>query len=107
MKGIEYITQLNGWTVTELAEKMGLGRSTVAMWFSSRKIPKKHLPKLVELFEIDAKYFDKEIDEVEKLKVQQIKLVRELEHAYKTSSGSVIMCNHKQIMNLNSDLSKL
>jgi len=74
IKGVEYVTQLKGWTVTELAEKIGLARPTVALWLKGRKIPKKHLPKLVELFGIDAEYFDKELDEVDKLRIQKKKL---------------------------------
>ena len=60
---------------TELSEKLGIKKQNISRWFKGeRKIPEKYLTKLSEIFEIDASYFQKELNEIDKLEIQKIRL---------------------------------
>lgn len=49
------------------------------MWIKGKQnIPKKYLPVLSDLFQLKAKYFTKELDDIDKLEIQKEKLKKEL-----------------------------
>lgn len=80
MKGLEYIINLRGISITDVGEKLGVARQNVHQWISgARKIPKKYLPILHEIFELPEELFDKEFSEIDKLKVQSLELSKEIE----------------------------
>lgn len=59
----------------ELAEKLGIKKQNINMWVKRKqKIPKKYLPVLEEIFKLDQIYFQKELNEIEKLEIQKEKL---------------------------------
>lgn len=78
MLGLEYILEEFGMSKAELAEKLKIDRANITMWLSGvRPIPKKHLPKLVAIFNLPENYFCEQIDKERKLEIQNVKLTRE------------------------------
>lgn len=79
MNGLEYILGLYNMQHIELAEKLGIKKQNINMWIKGKQnIPKKYLPVLEELFNIDKEFFIKNLDEVEKLEIQKEKLKHDL-----------------------------
>lgn len=69
----------------ELAQYLGIKKQNINMWIKGKqKIPKKYLPILEELFHIDAAYFIKELNDIEKLEIQKEKLKRDLQPIIKS-----------------------
>jgi plasmid maintenance system antidote protein VapI len=63
----------------ELAEKLGIKKQNINLWIKKKQnIPKKYLPVLEELFGLNKEYFQKELNELEKLEIQKEKLKKEL-----------------------------
>lgn len=84
MIGLEYILNLYNIQHIELADKLGIRKQNINMWIKRRQnIPKKYLPILEEIFKLDAKYFTKELDEIDKLEIQKEKLKMELKPVIK------------------------
>ncbi|MFP4698347.1 MAG: YdaS family helix-turn-helix protein [Eubacteriales bacterium] len=84
MIGLEYILGLYGIQHVELAEKLGIKKQNINMWIKRKQnIPKKYLPVLEELFGLDKNYFNKEINEIEKLEIQKEKLKQDLKPVIK------------------------
>lgn len=74
----------------ELAETLGIKKQNINMWIKGKqKIPKKYLPILEEIFSVNAEYFTKELDEIEKLEIQKEKLKTDLQPIIK---------NHRTIL---------
>lgn len=75
MIGIEYVLKLFEMTQQELADKLEIKRQNIDSWIrNQRNIPKKHLPKLVDIFNIPEEYFQKELETKDKEKIQMMKL---------------------------------
>lgn len=75
MIGIEYLCNLNNITYAELSRDLGISRQSIALWINGkRRIPPKHYEKLKEIFKVPEEYFKKELDELDKLQLQRIKL---------------------------------
>lgn len=76
MFGLEFLCNLYNMQQTELAEKLGMSKQIVNIWIKkTRPIPKKYYGKLSEIFAgLDAKYFSKELTELDKLEIQMHKL---------------------------------
>lgn len=76
MNGLEYVLKLYNVTQQELADNLGIKQQNIDLWIrdKSRKIPKKHLPKLAEIFNIPEEYFQKELSYNDKEKIQMMKL---------------------------------
>ncbi len=80
MIGLEYILGLYNLQHIELAERLGIKKQNVNLWIKGKQnIPKKYLPILEALFNVDAGYFPKEVDEIEKLEIQKEKLKKDLQ----------------------------
>jgi len=78
--GLEYILDLYGMQHIELAEKLGIKKQNINLWIKGKQnISKRHLPTLENIFGIEAKYFSKELTELEKLEIQKEKLKRDLQ----------------------------
>lgn len=79
MIGLEYILKISGMGNTELAERLGIKKQNISRWFKGeRKIPVKYLPTLIELFQVDEKYFQKELNEIDKLEIQKIRMENDI-----------------------------
>lgn len=77
--GLEYILSLYNIKHLELAETLGIKKQNINMWVKGKQnIPKKYLPVLEELFDINREYFTKELSEVEKLEIQKEKLKKDI-----------------------------
>ncbi|UZT06191.1 hypothetical protein ONV75_16550 [Clostridium sp. LQ25] len=79
MIGLEYILGIYNMQHIELAEKLGIRKQNINLWIKKKQnIPKKYLPVLEELFGLKQEYFQKELNELEKLEIQKEKLKKEL-----------------------------
>ncbi|MDK2828906.1 MAG: hypothetical protein PWP67_1719 [Clostridium butyricum] len=79
MIGLEYILGIYNMQHIELAEKLGIRKQNINLWIKKKQnIPKKYLPVLEELFGLNKEYFQKELNELEKLEIQKEKLKKEL-----------------------------
>lgn len=77
--GLEYILNLYNMQHIELAEILGIKKQNINMWVKGKQnIPKKYLPVLEELFQLDRNYFTKELNEIDKLEIQKEKLKKDL-----------------------------
>ena len=75
MIGLDYILKLYNITEQKFADKLGIKKQNINYWVTGkRNIPKKYLPKLVEIFNIPEKYFQKELTDIEELEVHKIKI---------------------------------
>ena len=84
MIGLEYLCNINNIEFKDLASELGLGKSTVSNWIAGRrKISEKYYEKLKEVFKVPEEYFQKELDELDKLQLQRIKLENDaVEYTY-------------------------
>ena len=74
MNGIEYVLKLYDMTQQELADKLEIKRQNIDSWIrGKRNIPKKHLPKLAEIFNIPEEYFQKELIDADIYRIQLYK----------------------------------
>lgn len=87
MIGLEYICGLYNKKFSTLAEELGISRQVVNGWIKSRrKISIKYIPKLVEMFNVEEEYFQKELDDVDQIEIQQKKIRNELiEYKYEST----------------------
>jgi len=75
MIGFEYICNLFNKKYINIAIELCIAKQTINSWTSGkRKIPKKYIPILSEKFNIPKEYFQKEINDLDKIKIQKIKL---------------------------------
>lgn len=75
MIGLEYVLKLWDMQQDELAERLGIKKQNINYWVTGkRNIPKKHLPKLVEIFNIPQVFFQKELTDIEELQIHKIKI---------------------------------
>lgn len=98
MIGLDYILKLYNITQQELADKLGIKQQNIDLWIrdKNRKIPKKHLPKLVEIFNIPEKYFQKELTDIDKLIIQKGKLERELKPQIKKYQTRLVLSENSE-----------
>ncbi|MBV4450027.1 helix-turn-helix domain-containing protein [Clostridium tyrobutyricum] len=84
MIGFEYICNLFNKKYINIAKELGITRQTINSWTSGkRKIPKKYIPILSEKFNVPQEYFQKEINDIDELQIQKIKLNNEIKkHEY-------------------------
>lgn len=79
MIGFEYILQLHNVSLTELSKELGMARTNFYNWIDGkRKIPDKYIEILSNKFKIPEEYFQKELDDIDKLQIQKIKLNNEI-----------------------------
>lgn len=90
MKGLEYIASLRGLSITDVGDRLGVARQNVHQWISgARKIPKKYLPVLKEAFELPEEFFDKELTEIDKLKIKSLEFSKEIEKSKHVISEAI------------------
>lgn len=82
MIGLYFIRKLYNMSMDELAHNLNITKQTVSKW-EKRKIPisDKRLNQLSNLFNIQEKYFQKELNEIDELEIQNIKLNNELKNS--------------------------
>ncbi len=79
MIGLEYVLNLYNMQHQELAEKLGIKKQNINLWIKGKQdVSKKHLPKLSEIFNLPEEYFQKKLNDVDKLTIQQMKIRNEL-----------------------------
>ncbi|MBY9078929.1 AAA family ATPase [Paenibacillus sp. CGMCC 1.18879] len=81
--GIEYISKIFNIAYKELAIKLGVTAQQINDWVNGRrKIPDNHLDALQKIFEIPSAFFDKELDDIDIIQIQEIKLKNDKERVY-------------------------
>lgn len=99
MIGLEYILSLYNMAHIELAEKLGIKKQNINMWIKGKqKIPKKYLPILQEIFNIEKELFQKELTEIEKLEIQKEKLKKDLNPAIEKHEQQFLIGEHDDIV---------
>lgn len=82
MIGLEYILNLYNMQHQELAKKLGIKKQNINLWIKGKQnVSKKYLPVLSKIFNIPEKYFQKELDEIDRMEIQNIKLNSELKNS--------------------------
>jgi len=80
MKGLGYIRQNTKLTLEDVATQLGVSKQFVSDWETGRKnIPAKHLPKLQEIFGVPEQYYQKELSEIDKLRIENYHFERAIE----------------------------
>jgi plasmid maintenance system antidote protein VapI len=80
MIGLEYILNLYDVQHQTLAEKLGIKKQNINLWVKGKQsISKKYLPVLSEMFGVDEMYFQKELNELDRLILQKEKLQKDIE----------------------------
>lgn len=75
MIGLDYILKLWDMQQDELAKRLGIKKQNINYWVTGkRNIPKKYLPKLVEMFKLKEDYFQKELTDIEEFEIHKIKI---------------------------------
>ena len=78
--GLEFVLGLYNMQHVELAEKLGIKKQNINMWVKQKQnIPKKYLPVLEELFQVNKDLLSRELTELEKLEIQKEKLKKDLQ----------------------------
>lgn len=73
MIGLEFIMNISKRNQREVADILGIKKQNIDAWISEkRKIPEKHLPKLVEIFKIPKEFYQKELTQIDKIEVQNM-----------------------------------
>ncbi|MFD1168905.1 helix-turn-helix domain-containing protein [Oceanobacillus caeni] len=92
MIGLKFILDLYGMQHIELAEKLGIKKQNINLWIKGKQnISKKHLPTLENIFGIDAKYFSKELTDIDKLEIQKEKLKQDLHPVIMKHEGQFLI----------------
>lgn len=100
MKGLEYVCGIYNMKYTELAEKLNISKQTINSWLTGRRnIPKKHLESSEELFRISWEYFGKEIDNEDKIKIQELKIKNDRLLLGKVSDDNIVV-NKEELINV-------
>lgn len=101
MIGLIYVRNWIGMTMEELAAKLETTKQNISLWENDakRKIPKRYLPILQEMFGVPEEYFQKELLEIDELNVQEFMLNKQLaesafvyeDEIYDSGTGNTIM----------------
>lgn len=76
MIGLEYICKIHDIQFKDVAIELRISKQVVNGWIKERYlISEKHLPKLNNMFNVTEEYFQKELTEVDKLRLQKLKLI--------------------------------
>mgnify|MGYP000906027719 CR=1 FL=1 len=91
MIGFEYICNLFNKKYINIAKELGITRQTINSWTSGkRKIPKKYIPILSEKFNVPQEYFQKRLNDLDKIKIQKIKLDNDIKE-YEQQNNTLIV----------------
>jgi len=78
--GLEYVLNLSEMTHTQLAEKLGIRKQNINLWIKKKQgIPKKYLPLLSEMFNVEPEILTDDINSEDKIMIQVAKLKKDLE----------------------------
>lgn len=98
INGLRFICNLHDISLRGLADKLGITNQQVNDWVSGRrKIPQNHLNVLEEIFGVQSIYFTKELDDIDKIRIQEIKLRRDKERRFKLNKKlkTISVINYK------------
>ncbi len=102
MIGLDFICKLYDKQFKDVAEELGVSKQVINGWIKGKyNISKKHLPRLSEIFQIPEEYFQKELNDVDQIEIQQKKIRNELveyeyEHTFIDEDGEKITITETQ-----------
>lgn len=74
MLGIEYIRKSFNMSLADLAQKVGVSRQFISLWEKGdKKISPQRSVQLSQIFNIPSDWFTKELSELDKIKIEQLK----------------------------------
>lgn len=103
MLGIKYLRMLNELSLQKVADKIGVSKQTASKWENGKVIPSKRLQQLSELFDIQKEYLQKELNEIDKVEIQKIKVrndVKNRKERFKKYAESVNSKSDLKIVSL-------
>ena len=78
MLGIEYICKLYDVQYSQLAVKLGITSQQINDWIKGRRnIPLRHQESMSDLFGVPQAYFDRELESIDRIRIQEFKLKKE------------------------------
>lgn len=102
MIGIQYILNLYNISQTELSEDLGIAKQNISRWCKGeREISKKYLEVFSKKFNIPIEYFQKELIEIDKLKIQKLKIQNDIDKTTKDNINTDIL---SEIQRLNFEI---
>ena len=81
MNNLDNIREIFNLTLEDVANMLNIKKQSVSEWSKNNKIPEKRIKELSELLNIPEEYFNKEISEVDKIKLQNIKLEQDIKNS--------------------------
>lgn len=79
MLGITYIRKLFNMSMEDLATKLNVSKQTISKWENNKiAISKERLQQLENSFDIPQEYFQKELNEIDRLIIQKMKMENEI-----------------------------
>ena len=81
MNNLDNIREIFNLTLEDVANMLHIKKQSVSEWSKNNKIPEKRIKELSELLNIPEEYFNKEISEVDKIKLQNIKLEQDIKNS--------------------------
>ena len=86
MIGLKYVCIISDIKFKEIGEELGVSKQTVNSWISeSRNIPEKYLDILSKKFRLEKSYLEKNVDEIDKLRIRNIMLKQQMDAVYLNS----------------------
>lgn len=77
--GLEYILKINNIQYQDIANELGIDKQNITFWITEkRQITKKYIPILSKRFKISEIYFQKTVNDFDKLIIQQAMLKNKL-----------------------------
>lgn len=102
MIGLTYIRNLYNKSLQDIADELGLTKQTVHKWETKQKqIPKIRLEQLSEMFDLNQDYFNKELNNRDKIIILSNEIDRlEYMENFERKSGDARNYTNKELVNL-------
>ena len=105
MKGITFIRKLYNMSLQDVADKLNVSKQTINKWEKElRPISEKRLEELENLFDIPREYFEKDLDEENKIKIQELKIYNEKMMLDSVEKQDIIAIDKRNLESLLNDL---
>ena len=93
MLGLEYVCKLYDISYLNLANKLEVTSQQINDWIKlRRRIPQHHLENASKILGIPSAYLEKELDDIDGIRIQEIKIKREKERYFSMTKGQKRVC---------------
>ena len=91
--GLEYVCKLYDISYLNLANKLEVTSQQINDWIKlRRRIPQHHLENASKILGIPSAYLEKELDDIDRIRIQEIKIKREKERYFSMTKGQKRVC---------------